>query len=190
VRDAFVAAFGFEQSDPAVATISPDAMATFLATAFADEFGAAQWGARWSTASSLEQEHRIAPDERVRLTTNANALAFRQLAEAYVMVSDLGGSALSPAAQDVVAERAIGLVGAAISSLAAERAEIGVAEERIASASALLGVQAQATAHRLGDLEGADVFAAATAANDLMTRLEASYAMTARLQRLSLLEFI
>lgn len=190
VQQAFASAFGIAASDPAVVAIDAGAMRLFLENDFAGVFTDAAWTSVWSSASSENPSQKIALGKSQEVGANGNELPFRQLAQALVMVGELGGARLNQQTRDVVLETATELVGSALVGLAAIRSRLGVVEERIASASERLSIQNDLVSERLTRIESRDPYQAATQLNELMTRLEASYATTARIQRLSLLDYL
>jgi flagellar hook-associated protein 3 FlgL len=95
IDQAFQTTFGVLPSDPGAANISASAMQSFLSGPFAALFQGASWSADWSSASSVNTSAEIAPGQTVTTSTNANQPGFQQLAQAYAMLSEFGGSALS-----------------------------------------------------------------------------------------------
>ena len=110
IDQAFQTTFGFLPSDPAAADISASDMQGFLSGPFAALFQDPSWTADWSSASSVNTSAEIAPGQTVTTSTNANQPGFRQLAQAYAMLSEFGGSELSGDAQQAVATAASSLV--------------------------------------------------------------------------------
>jgi flagellar hook-associated protein 3 FlgL len=190
VAAAFTMAFGMSQTDPAVGTIGAQAMSQFLDGAFVAEFADAAWMGNWSVATSQNAIARIAADEKIEVSANANEATFRVLSQAYVMVADLGGQNLSQDTFNMVLDRATKLIGNALNGLAAVRSRLGTAQDRVSSASERLATQGNIIANRLTKTEGVDSYEAATAANQIMTQLQASYAVTARIQQLSILNYL
>ena len=106
---AFLAEFGFTQDDPAVAGIDPAQMQTFLDGAYADLFlDNAQWEGSWSDASSRNVRSRIATNELIETSANANEQPFRLLAMTYTAITDLGLGELSRGSSQAVIDKAIG----------------------------------------------------------------------------------
>ena len=76
----------------------------------------ASWSANWSSASSADTSAEIAPGQIVTTSTDANQPGFQQLAQAYAMLSEFGGSQLSATAQQAVADAASSLVSQGVDS--------------------------------------------------------------------------
>jgi len=190
VADAFVTAFGITQSDPAVADISAADMQAFLDGAFSALMDEPAWSANWSTASDQNTTSRIATDEMVETSVNANAGAVRKLVSAYVMVSDLGAEQLNQEAFQTLVDTAVRTAGAAIQELTGLRTNLGIAEERIASANGRMSIQMDVLAKHVTELEAVDPYEASLRVTSLLTQIETAYALTARLQQMSLLNHL
>lgn len=190
VDNAFVAAFGFAQSDPGAANITGTAMKDFVDGAFADLFSHSEWTATWSAASDQNITNRISTNERIETSTNANEAAFRNLASAYTMIFDFGIEELSDEAYVEVLDKAIAVVGQAIGDITQVRAALGTSEERITSANTRMDLQVKLMKDFIVELEGVDPYEATSNVNALLTQIETAYALTARLQNLSLVKFI
>lgn len=190
VDAAFLAYFTFDQADPAVAGITAADMATFIDTQLAPLFADPQWGAVWSTASDQNLSSRITTNEVIETSANANERPFRDLAMAYTMLLDLGGEALAPEAYKVTVERAIGLVGGAMQGVTTVQARLGVAQNRVSDASERMSIQRDILTRQVTDLENVDPYEAATRVNALMSQVEVSYSLTARIRQMSLLRYL
>jgi flagellar hook-associated protein 3 FlgL len=188
--DAFFNEFGLAQSQAGVETISGADMSTFLDNAFSDLFNDANWTTTWSSASDQNITSRISNNERIETSTNANADPFRQIASVYTMIGDIGLEELSDEAYYAVVDKAIGVLGQAIGDLTQLRAGLGTSEERIKSANDRIDIQVTLMTEHITALEGVDPYEATANVNALLTQIETAYALTARLQNLSLVNFI
>ena len=186
VDAAFLGHFGFSKNDPAVAGISAADMQAFLDGPFAAVFDAAGWVANFSSASDSDLRQRIAPGDEVDAGTNANEDAFRKMAKAFVMAADLGADVLTPVVRNVVLDAAIVTAGEAIGDLVAVRSQMGVDQERVARRNDGIELQMAHLNAQVVQLEGVDAFETATRVNLLITQIETSYALTARISQLSL----
>jgi len=190
VDAAFLARFGFSQSDPAVANISAVDMQDFLDNEFAALFDDAAWKADWSQASDQNVRSRISSSELLETSTNANEPAMRKLAAAYTMVGELGTANLSQAAYDKLIERATQLVMDASQDLTALRTDLGAVQQRVSDANDRMAIQRDVLSNHIGVLEGVDPYEASSRLSQLMTQVEASYAMTARISKLTILNYL
>jgi len=190
VANAFFAEFGITQSDPAVANISPADMQTFIDTTFADLFDDPSWSTDWSSASDQNVRSRISTSELVDTSVNANEAAFRKLAMAYTMVADLGTANLSQTTFEAVIGKAINVANDAIQGLVSIQSQVGLIQQRVSDASERISLQTDILNKQVKSLEGVDPNEAATRVNDLLTQMETSYALTAHIMDLSILDYI
>ena len=126
VDQAFQTAFGVLPTDPAAASITASQMQSFLSGPFAALFSGSSWTSDWSSASSTNTTAEIAPGQTATTSTNANGPPFQELAQAYTMLAEFGGSQLSLSAQQAVASAATSLIAQGQDSLinAAGRARL------------------------------------------------------------------
>ncbi len=187
VSDAFFAAFGMSQSDPGVSGISAADMQAFLEGDFTSLFEDPAWSTNWSTASGENISSRISTGEVIETSANANADAVRNLVRAYVMIADLGGERLNDEAFQVIVDTAVETAGAAVQDITALRTGLGVAENRIAMANERVSIEMDVLSRHITDLEAVDPYEASLRVTSLLTQIETAYALTARLQQMSLI---
>ncbi len=190
VADAFFTQFGITQSDPAAANISASDMQAFLDGPFAALFDDPAWGDDWSSASNQNVRSRISTSETIDSSTNANETAFRKLAQAYTMVADLGIQNLSQPAFETVINQATKIVNEAVQDLGDLQSQLGVAEQRVKDASDRMSLQLDIMTTQVKTLEGVDPNEAATRVSQLLTQIETSYALTAHIMGLSILDYL
>jgi flagellar hook-associated protein 3 FlgL len=190
VAGAFTTSFGFPQGDPAAATITPPAMQTFLDGSFAALFDAGPWSANWSGASDQNMKNRISTNELIETSVNANDAAFRKLASAYTMLADLGVESLDQNTYLAVVDTAVRVVGEAVAGITELQADLGTAQERLRNANDRMAIQIDIMSGHIGVLEGVDTFEASARLSTLMTQIETAYAVSARIQRLTILNYI
>ena len=186
----FQSRFGFSQNDPQTETISAADLTNFLDTDVKQMFEGPAWNLNWSSASDTNLTNRINGSEVIQSSTNANNEGFRQFAMAAVVGSELIGGNCNSEARAALSDAVISMAGSAITSVDEQRAELGVAEMRVTKANVSLRTQKDIVAVYIGELEGVDPYEAATRMNTLLTQMEASYSLTARIQQMSLLNFL
>jgi flagellar hook-associated protein 3 FlgL len=186
---AFLAHFGFAQNDPAAGAIAKADMEAFL-TAVEPQFLGAGWHANWSSATDQAIVSRIALNETAVTSVSANNDGVRKLAMAAATISDLLSSQVGAAGQAAAIARAVTLVGEAIADLGTLQAETGITENRVADASQRMELQSDLFERQVLGLEGVDPYEASTRIADLLSHIETSYALTARIQQLSFLRFL
>ncbi|MEW9835247.1 flagellar hook-associated family protein [Mesorhizobium marinum] len=187
---AFLAHFGFSQNDPAAANITTAQMDAFMTAELEPQFLGAGWQANWSGATDQPIVSRIALNETAETSVSGNHDAIRKLAMAAAAIGDLFDSNLGAAGRRALVDKMVGVVGEAISSLAALQSEVGVVEQRVEAASERMTMQADLFERMIADTEGVDPYEAASRVQNLLSQIETSYALTARIQQLSLLRFL
>lgn len=190
VDTAFSGAFGFSQTSASASSISGTAMQSFLDGSFADMFSAAGFGTDWSSASDQTITSEISPNQSISTSVSANAEPFRQLAQAYAMVTEFSGSNFSSDASQAVVSTALGLVSSAIAGLTTTEAGVGAAQNAITDANTALSAQSDVIKTETDGLVGVDQEELSTRLASLQTQLNASYSVTAQLQKLSLVNYL
>lgn len=186
---AFNARFGFAQDDPAVATITPADMQSFIGDLEASFMGP-DWQTNWSTASDENMQSRISAAETVQSSTNVNAMGMRYMALGLVMGQELMALGISEATRKVVSDSAIDYMGRAISGIDGERSKLGISEARVVQANTSLDAQITILSTSIKDMEGIDTYEAATRVTTLESQLSLAYTLTSRIQNLSLLNYL
>ncbi|MFD1695829.1 flagellar hook-associated family protein [Roseibium aestuarii] len=187
---AFLGAFGFDQTNAGVSGISAAAMQTYLDGPFAALFADPAWGTTWSSATDETTVSRISTSETLNSSVSANEDPFRELAQVYTMMSDLGNTALNKETQKVVVDKAIALLGSAIAGVVSEMGSLGTAQERVTLASERLSIQTDILNERINALELVNLEETSVRLNTALTQLETTYAISARIQQLSILNYI
>ena len=187
---AFVGYFGFTQNDPAAAAISKTDIETFLSTTIEPMFMGADWGLNLSSATDETQTARISPEVSTSASVSANEDAFRRLMMAAVVgaeffESGLGGEAMQGASEFVIAQ-----AGASAGALTELQGEVGLVEERVRRANDRLEVQMTLLETFAAEMESVDSFEASIELNTLLTQIETSYSITARIQQLSIMNYV
>ena len=190
VDAAFLAKFGFTQDDPAAANITAAQMEDFIDNEFAGLFGDPDWGATWSSAGDEGMMTLVSLNDIVPVTASANNPAIRTFAKACVMVASLGTENLNASARAALAGKAMTATGEAISGFDRMRGEAGINQERVSRAAKRLEAQNTLVEKQIAGMEQVDLYEAANRVNALTTQLETAYALTGRLQNLTLLRYL
>ena len=114
----------------------------------------------------------------------------RKLAMAAALVTDMFNSNVSAIARKAVLTRAVSLVGESMSDLANLASSTGIVENRVKNASDRIGMQVDLFQRNIQQLEGVDPYEASTRVTSLLQQIETSYALTARIQQLSLAKYL
>lgn len=190
VDAAFFAAFGFAQDDPAVGTITGAQLKAFIDGPFAALFDEAAWKATWSSASDETMVSRVSPEVTTATSVTANDAAIRKTAAALVMAADLGVAGLNDGAFAQLLSSTQHALGNAAADLVGLQSRVGAIQNRVNSATETMKASLTTLNIAINDVEGVDPYVAATRVTDLMRSLESSYALTARFQKMSLLQYL
>ena len=172
------------------ASITAAQMDAFITTTLEPQFLGSGWQTNWSNASDERIVSRIALNETTETSVSANNDGVKKLAMAAAAIADLFASNLSDAARKQLVTRAVGMVGEATGSLADQQSQTGITEKRVTDASSRIKMQADLFERHIVEMEGVDPYEASTRVADLLSHIETSYALTARIQQLSLLRFL
>ncbi|MFK7901903.1 MAG: flagellar hook-associated family protein [Nitratireductor sp.] len=190
VQNAFSTHFGFAPSDPAAANLTPSDIEGFVDGPFATLFDDANWQTLWSGASDRGVRSKISLRELVETPTTAQAQSFRNIVASSVLMLEFANGNFSGDAVNQLSESGLNLAASGVSGLALEQGKIGVVEERVSNASDSMDFQSEVLNNQQIDLTGVDPYEAATRLQSLAIGLEASYAATARIQNLSIMNYI
>jgi flagellar hook-associated protein 3 FlgL len=190
IDSAFLTAFGTSQTGAGVASISSASMQAFLGGSFAALYAPASWSSNWSSASDQAIASRILPTEVVDTSVSANQAAFRDLAKAYTMITDLGTTSLSDGAYNTLVDAAIQTVSQGLTELTQVQAGVGLVQSRLKEADTHIDAQKDILTKTINTIETVDPYEASTRVNSLTTQLELSYKITGEMQKLSLLNYL
>ncbi|WP_117190931.1 flagellar hook-associated family protein [Rhizobium terrae] len=151
------------------------------------------WTAFFSDASDENMKSRISPTEVIDSSTNANSLGMRNFAFASIVSMELLKGNMTQDARSAVATRTTSVINKAmngVDSLKQQRTTVGIATERTSKAEERLQAQEDILTKSLGSMENVDPEEAATRLNTMKTLLETAYTVTAKIQQLSLANYL
>ena len=186
VSDSYTSTFGTQDAS----TITGTQMQSYLAGSFAGLFTPSNYEGTWSSASDTVATAKISTTETVNTSVSANADPFRQLAQAYTMMKEYGGSNLGTDAGQAVIAAATKLVTAAVSGLTTAEAGIGASQTAVSDADDRMTTQMNYLSTQSGDLVDVDASTLSTQISGLQTQIQASYEITSELQQLSLVNYL
>lgn len=190
VDNAFQAAFGTSQTSAGASAITGAQMQSFLSNQFATLFNDSNWSANWSSASNTTITSQTGPAQSVTTSVSANDTAFRQLAEAYTMVSEFSGSNMSVGARAAVISTASSLVSGAIDGLTNLSSSVGDAQNVLSTSDTQITDQVTFLKGSVSNLDDVDTYSLSTQITQLQTQLQASYELTSKLSTLSLVNYL
>ena len=190
VDSAFLAEFGMPQSGPGVGSITASQMDTFLSGNFENLFTPAAWSSTFSSASNQNRTARIDIGYDMEVSASANETAFRDLTKAFTMAFDLGTGSLNQAAFEKLVDKAVTVSAGAAQEAGIVQGRLGTAEKVISDSIQQLKQRNTIINQEIVSLEGVDQYEVSTRINTLTTQLEASYSITARISKLSLMNYL
>lgn len=190
VIGAFAAEFGFAPDDAAVGGITPNQVNSYWSGAYGTLFEAPGWQSTFSSARDDPTELRIGPQEHAAVAVTANDTGIRRLYSALVAVVDSGAGGMNADSFRTLAGLVAEGAGAAAGGITRAQAALGELQGRIKGANDRMETQRNVLEKVIGGLEGVDQVEASSRLNSLTTQLQVSYAVTARMFKLSLLDYL
>jgi flagellar hook-associated protein 3 FlgL len=187
---AFTTEFGFPPDDPQVSTITPAQYQAYLDGPFAALFEDPAWGATFSSATDGVMRDRISLGEEINSSVSVNDAGMRKLFMAMALAIDGGAEQMSADTRQVLSTRIVESANSAVYDIVRQQSEIGMGQERLTQANERISLEKQALQRRVSTAEEVDAYEVAERLGLLMSRIEASYSVTARIQKLSLLNYL
>jgi flagellar hook-associated protein 3 FlgL len=187
---AFQAEFGFAKTDPAARQIAPAQMRSFLDGNYDNLFGSGLWQSNWSKATAQNIEARVDGNSMIDTSANTDELPFKDLMKGMVAVMDAGTGQLSQSTFQSVVDYALTKVGTAIQGFGEIEARVGNGQHAISQANEKLSSKKALLHAEIRRTEGIDQADAVVRMNSLMTQMESNYAVTGKISRLSLLNYL
>jgi len=182
--------FHFSIDDPQAANITADQMNNFMDGLLTSQFQGTGWTTTWSKASDQPITNRISLNETAQTSLSANKEGVQKFMMAAAMLSDFSGGNLSGAARNAMVNRAVAFVGDTQTAITDQQSQIGLVQNRVSKANDQLNSQVNLLNTHLVSMEGVDQNEAATRISTLLNQIETSYTLTARLQKLSLVNYL
>ncbi len=186
----FASYFGFAPTSGSASTITKTQMDDFLTNYLEPLYTGTQWEADWSAASDTNMSSRISTSETISSSTNANEDGFRYFALGAVIANELLNTSINSGVRQLVSEKAVSYINAGITGTDAQRTSLGLSQERLKSADKTLETQLDIMQTNLNGLIEVDVYEASTLVTALQTQVETAYTLTAKLQQLSLANYL
>ncbi len=190
----FLSYFGFPQTDAQTATIAGSgaapSMEDFITNVVEPMYSGADWTTDWSSATDEVMTSRISQTETVETSSSVNSKGMRYFALASVVAKELLALDLSDNSRAMVTKKAIEYTGIATTGINSTRTMLGLSENRIEKANESLQVQIDIIDTTLTSKIEVDAYEASTRVNNLLSLVEASYTLTAKIQALSLVNYL
>jgi flagellar hook-associated protein 3 FlgL len=186
----FMAVFGVSKTDPAVETISPTQIDGFLNGNFPAIFASPAWEANISNATNDNVKAFLGQGQSVDVLANVNEGPFRELYAAFIAITEFTRGDLNDASFKKLIDGMATKVSSAVQGLADIQARIGVNQNTLDDANEQLKAKKNWLNEAILKTESVDTYDVASRINALMTQLEASYSVTSRISRISLLNYL
>lgn len=190
VQDAFAAHFGFSATDPAVAGITPADIDAFISGPFTTLFEGPSWTANWSNASDTPVTSRISETEMAATSVSANDASFRAAAMGFSMILDMGIGLMSDASRAHLLGHVTATLADGSGKITDAQANLGTTKNKMSSADELIDAKNAIYVEQLADMEGVDPVEAKMKIDQLTTQLQASFALTAQLRGMNLINHL
>lgn len=148
------------------------------------------WTAFGSDASDVNMTSRISQTEVVETSTNSNSKGVRYFAFTAMTTLTFLQDNIAPEIREDVSMKAVNNIKSAIDGLNQQASKLGLSEERVSKANDALEAQKKIIETHLIDLEGIDTYEAKTRLDLLKSQIEIAYSLTARLQQMSLVNYL
>ena len=186
----FLAEFGVTKTDPSVQNISPSQIQTFMGGNLAAMFESPNWETVISNASGDNVRAYVSKGESLDILANANEAPVRNLYAAIVAVSEIAQGDLNDASFKQLVDIAASKVSSAVQGFADMQARVGLNQKSLGEATNQLNAKKFWLNEAILKTESVDTYEVASRINGLMTQLEASYSVTSRMSRISLLNYL
>jgi flagellar hook-associated protein 3 FlgL len=165
-------------------------MNDYIDNVVSPQFLGSGWGTNWSNATDQPITSRIALNETAQTSVSANSVGTKKFMMAAAIVSDFMQGNLGQGARDALVDKASGLIADSLTDSASQQAQLGVIQNKVSGATDRIKSQVDLFQRNLQDLEGVDPYEASTRITSLLSQIETSYSLTARIQQLSLVNFL
>lgn len=189
-RNAFAADFGFPIDSPLAENITDAQIQDFITNTAEPLFLGAGWTTSLSSASDEVPDTRVSDNVTVKTSVSANEESIQKIMFSSILASELYNTNLGDGALDAVGEYVVENITEANGGITQKRGIIGLSQERVERANEALDLQKSLLETFVIDLDGVDTYETAIKVNSLLTQIEVSYSVTARIQSLSLMQYL
>jgi flagellar hook-associated protein 3 FlgL len=135
-------------------------------------------------------QSQIDKNTRVDASANVGERPFRDLLWAATAVFELSNTAIGQSAFQAVADASLAKLANSAQGLGEIQSRIGQAQRSMKTANTRMETRSSLLESAIARTEGVDPYEAVTRLNALSNQLEASYSVTGRLSKLSLMNYI
>ncbi len=182
--------FGISTTDPLVQTITAAQIDAFLNGNFRDIFESPNWETTVSNATNENVLARFGRRESIDLLSNVNEKPIREFYQAIVAVIELSEGRLNDDSFEKLVDISAAKVSSAMQGLVDIQARVGMNQKALQNATDQMKSRKIWLNDAISKTESVDTYEVATRINQLTTQLEASYSVTSRISRISLLNYL
>lgn len=182
--------FGMTNTDPLVQNLSSSQIRAFLNGGFQNIYESPNWETSISNATNDNVLAQLGRAERIDVLANTNEKPIRDLYQAVVSVIELTEGQLNDDSFKTLVDLSAAKVSSAVQGLADIQARVGMNQKALQNATDQLKSRKIWLNDAIVKTESVDTYEVATRINSLTTQLEASYSVTSRLSRISLLNYL
>ncbi|KZL17760.1 flagellar hook-associated protein FlgL [Pseudovibrio axinellae] len=196
IETAFQTYFGFVIDDPATASIPTSGdpagqdWETFLGSAVLNDIFGADWSPTWSSATEEKMTATISEGVTTTGSESADDEAFRELAKGLSIIAVFGKLDVSVETGSLISGKAVESLNVATNEVISLAAQVGAIAEKITSTNTDIELKSDMLNLRINDLENVDPARAAIELSLAQTQLEATYAITAQMKNLSIMNYL
>ncbi len=186
----FETEFGVTIGDPGVQNLSATQVQNFFDGNMSTLFDTPNWEQTISSATSENVLAHVGQGETLDMLANANEKPVRELYKAIAAVSQIAAGNLNDAAFKKLVDIAASKVSSAMQGLADMQSRVGLNQKTLQDTTDQLKSKKAWLDDAISKTESVDPYEVATRINGLTTQLEASYSVTSRIARISLLNYL
>ncbi|MFK3781758.1 flagellar hook-associated family protein [Agrobacterium sp. NPDC089420] len=148
------------------------------------------WTTFGSMASDTNMTSRISQNEVIETSTNSNSQGMRYFAMTAITAMTFLDDNVPSDVREMVATKSVENISTAISGLNQQQGQVGLSQSRVSKANDSLAAQKKIIETHLLNIEGVDYYETKTRVDLLQQQIEIAYSLTARLQQMSLLNYL
>jgi flagellar hook-associated protein 3 FlgL len=186
----FQTEFGIPVSNSGVQNLSANQLQNFFDGNMSTLFDTPNWELSISNATSENIVAHVGQGETLDVLANANEKPVRELYKAIAAVSQIAAGNLNDAAFKKLVDTAASKVSSAMQGLVDMHSRVGLNQKSLQDTSDQLKSKKAWLNDAISKTESVDPYEVATRINGLTTQLEASYSVTSRIARISLLNYL
>ncbi|MEG8099263.1 flagellar hook-associated family protein [Candidatus Liberibacter brunswickensis] len=148
------------------------------------------WLKNWSNSSNQNINYRLQDVENIDVSVNVNTKGIRDFMLFSVIGTEFLNKNMTESARKVVNQKMISTIGKGLLDINHQRASLGISEKRIDKENVFLQGKSNIIEVLFSKSVGIDGYKVSTQLSELMSKIDMSYMITSKLQKLSLLNYL